>query len=812
MNQDKSTTETLVFLTKLWNSTHLKSSTKYETIFKYFTKRLLPKVEEMESAEVQKFLKQRHQPNCVSDESKAELVKLLTKSVKKQPSLDKLTICLVVASHDAFKDFFKSRLDTYCKFFEAIIKSYSQIAEDEVSEIFASIVVELYCFAKMENFKETFLKTLLVPLSTASKNVSVSDKSAVLDLLKSIFFARITSLDANWETFESELSQDQELILIDTFVAINKSNATEMTKFIVFIDEHQLEPCQDNDDEFLTQTKRLFLILNAHEVDLAPIKRQKPELFAKIAERVTSAVESSKNSMSFGEFLQTLTSFISCDAFLFEKNIYEIVTECMLKEKTALELANYEELLSIVIKIYGKDLNQFLKKLLRTIDSKLESMTLPKKRKRKLLSGSETETTPKKLKLATGELAVDRGDWSCISHIWPSSTAAQFAEIIAGLNVAQTIKVLSQINEFLVKALTTVKESSSTNVNVLFKIDFASNLLCDLFNNTRIHEQLMYKQEPIVEAATDFNQSQHLFYEILLNIEYDSRVMSSFLKLSYSFESFLMLYFYQHSIDVKSNLDTQFIGNRSSIRNEFEIIQQRIKNFGKTEEKNHLNSLMLQHRQKGQLFGVVEPTKKDDFLSILSDEKQVEFLLQKADTRSFFINSLGSKELKAFAQHLLKIDDKNLQSSALNVVANSQTLLDTFIAELFQKVDENDFESLLEASVQLPLSCSSDDNKKLIFQTLLSQKNLADNEKVVEVVEKLFKNDSYKMFFKDFSIEAVSKVFKSSSIYQAILSNAARKMNTMTLENFNWIVKSGQFEVLEVLAQVASEVRSLKLN
>lgn len=812
-NPSKTSTETIAFLAKLWNSGSLKSATKYETILKYFTKHSLPKIDEVEAAEVQRFFKLRHQPNCVSSESKSDLIKVLSKSVKKNSSLEKIATCLALISNEGFKDFFKAHLDTYCKFLETILKAFIANADDEncATETFANIVTELYCFVKIDKFKDFFVEHVLISLSEATKKVPATEKSAVLDLLKSIFFARITSSDSNLEIFESDLTQEKESILMDTFIAINKYNSTEIAKFLRFINDNQLENCDGDDDQFLSQTKRIFLLLKAHEVDLAPVKRQEPGLFEKIASRVTAAVESSKHSMNFAEFLQTLSSFISCDAFLFEKNIYEILTDCMLKEKSAPELMNYEALLSIVIKIYGKDLNQFLKKLLKTLDVKLESLTLPKKRKRKLLSGSELEATPKKIKLASGEVSVDRcGDWTYIAHIWPSATAEQFAEIVAGLNVVQTIKVLTQLNDFLVKSLKVLKDSSSISENVLFKIDFASNLLCELFSNTRIHEQLMYKQETIAKAANDFNQTQHLFYEIILNIEYNNRVMNAFLKLSSNYENFLMLYFYQHNADVKSSLELQFIGNQSNIKSEFEIIQQRIKNFGKAEEKNQLNSLIIQHQQKSQLFSVAEMSKSDDLSSILNDDKQVDFLLQKHDTRSFFINSLGKKELKQFTQYLIKLEDKELQSSALSVISQSQKLLDGFIVDLLQNVDSNNFKLLLEMFDQLLLACASDDNKMLIFETLLKHKT-ADNTQVVSVIEKLFKNDSYKMFFKDFTAQSVVQVFdgKCTKVHQSILSNAARKMNVNTLENFNWIVKNGDEELLEILAQVASEVMKL---
>ena len=801
-NQDKTADQSIEFLIKLWNSEEIKLTTKYETIYKYFIKKLLPKTDEIESNTIQKFLSQKHQPNCISLETKSELIKALNKSVKRNPSHGKITICLDLVSLESFKEFFKTRLEEYCKFLDVILKGFSALDVDENDEVFAKIAAELYCFAKIESFPKIFIKNILVSLHEALKKSSPGNKSMVLDLLKSIFFSRITSSESNLEIFQTDLASNVELILIEAFIVINKSNPSEIAKFIKM--KNLVENCED-DEKFLNRTKQVFMLLKTNEVDLAPIKRQEKELFAEIAEKVTSVVESLKDSMNFADFLSVLTSFISCDAFLFESNIYEILGDLMLKEKSGIELTNYEDLLNIVLKIYGKDLNQFLKKLLKSLDLKLESVSLFKKRKRKLLSGDESDTIPKKLKLSSGESTAVCIDWSNISHVWPNAIAEQFAEIIAGLNVAQTVKVLSQLNEFLAKSLNSLRESSTENI--LFKIDFASNLLCEIFSNTRILEQLMYKQESITKAISEFTQSLHLFYEILVNIEYNNRVMNAFLKLSCSFENFLMLYFYHHNSDAKSSLDSQFIGSETKIKTEFEVIQQRIRNFGKTEEKNHLNSLLMHHRQKSQLFKVPEASNAEDLLSILNDEKQIEFLLQKPDTRTFFISSFTSKELEKFAQYLIGLDDKPLLSSALDVISQSQITLDGILPELLKSIDESTFESQLEILNQLPLACASDDNKKMIFQTLLKQK-ITDDEKVSDVVERIFKNDSYKMIFKDFKMKEVVDAFdgKFKRIHQALLSNAARKINVETLENFNWILKNGDERLMEVLAQISSEV------
>lgn len=792
----------------MWNTDSLKSPLKYDVILNYFTKKLLLDTK-YSSSDVQRMLKLKHPPNCVSAETKKKLIRSLGNLVSTNPSVDTLTTCLEVVSNESFKDFFKAHLKVYCKLLGSMIGSCQLAGElDDTSTVFSSIIAELYCFAKLETFKELFLEHLIIPLSAAAGSAKL-DSPPVWDLLQSVFFTHLASPDTNLDVFELQLPQNKLAVLTEAFITINKSKPLEIAKFMLFLNERMFKCC-DVDVEFLSKVKQVFLLLKSHDVDLAPIKRQQPELFEELTTRINAAVETSKLSMDFADFLGTVTAFINCDAFLFEKNIFGIVTECMLRDKSGDELVNYEQLLAIVIKIYAKDLNQFLKKLLKSIEEKLETFKMPKRRKRKLVSISEV--TPKKVKLASSEVPVG---WSHIVHIWPSAMSEQFAEIIAGLNVAQSIKVWNQLNEFLVGVLNQVKESSEINENVLFKVDFASSLLCEVFSNTRLHEQLMYKPEEVAAPAREFSKTQNLFCEILLNIEYDSRVMNAFLRISSSYENFLMLYFYHHNPEVKSELTTLFIDSQTRIKNEWNIIQQRIKNFGKTEEKNHLNSLMIQQQQKVQLFGSSEAATLGDFTSIFNDDKQVEFLLQKPDTRSFFINSLDSKKLRMFAQFLLQLGDREVQAASLNIIAQSQTLLDGFITELLLCAGDDNFQATLELLQHLPLACSSDDNKKKIFGEILQRKCSEDIQPMVErVVKGIFQNDSYKAFFKDFSMQQVVKVFKGGEkfarIHKTILGNTARKLNASTMTNFDWILKNGDMALIEALAVMVNEVSHTK--
>lgn len=782
----KTTAEIIEFLTKLWHSGLLKSSTKYEIILKFFAKQCLDD-EKVGKEELLDFLKLKHPANSISNDTKRELVKKLSKLLKKNS--DFCEICLELASNESFKDFFKLHLDFYAELMELIVKSAKP-------ELLPAVISELYCFANLEQFKILFLEKLLVPLDEIFRRFSIKNDEK-FDLLGSIFFSQVATADANLEIFETELEMDQKTILYEVFIRKNKTRPEQILRLVEFVCEKNSE-----DFDFLTQIKEVFALMQLQGIDVSLVKRINLHLFEKIAIRANKAIEASK-SMDFGVFLEILASLVSSDAFLFENNIFSILVDCMFREKSESDLESYQKFVKVVVKIYGKDLSQFLKKLLKSIDEHLENFSIPKKRKRKQPS-VDFEVAKKKQKLADGEKSTD---FFVLAHVWPESTKEIFSEAVSALNVAQTINIWTQLNDFLTEALKKLKNLSTIDENVLFKIDFASALLSELFLNTRIQEQLMYKKEKIEKAIASFNSTQDLFNGVLLSIEYNSRVVNSFLDVVCSYERFLMLYFYHQNLELKNEV---FTGNSLKNKNEWQIIQQRIRNFGKIDEKNKLNLLSVLQSQKAKLFGFSSGEKFEDCLAILSDEKQVEFMLKNVDTRAIFINALESNDLKIFSQFLICEEQKEVRSLALKVIAQKSELLNKFVVELLQNDDAKGSEVKIEVLNELPLSQLSDDNKKIIFEAILEEKLRADSEKVEEIVQKLLEGENYKTILKDFAMKKIVKFFddteKFAKVHQTILNLAVRKIGPETLKSFEWILKSSDRKLISHLAQAFIEV------
>ena len=80
---------------------------------------------------------------------------------------------------------------------------------------------------------------------------------------------------------------------------------------------------------------------------------------------------------------------------------------------------------------------------------------------------------------------------------------------------------------------------------------------------------------------------------------------------------------------------------------------------------------------------------------------------------------------------------------------------------------------------------------------------------VIEVLLKLFKNDSYKNFLHDFSMKQVVKKFKNvlkfSMFYETILQTSLKRANDETSKEFEWILSNGNNELFIVFSKVISD-------
>lgn len=550
-------------------------------------------------------------------------------------------------------------------------------------------------------------------------------------------------------------------------------------------------------NKFTEKCAKLQEIFKAHEKEVTKLKGEKPEIFERLVIKIQEIVQNE----DIDELLKILPTFISNDPYIFKENVYKITVECMLREKSFGSSSDYELLLENVIKIFAKDVNQFLRKLLKAIDEKLESFSMPKKKKRK--HKRDVEVPTKKFKLVDGNSVSIIS--SNISNNWPAKAVQQFDDIISRLNVSQTLSLWKTLNDALLRMLDEIK--LEVNENLLFKLDFISTFLCQLFRCSRIHEQLVYKKLEISSAIHEFNEVQHKFYEVIFNVEYNNRIMNAFLKISYDYENFLMLYFYHYEGDC--DLDSVFLTDKSKLKSsDWKIIQQRIRNFGKSEEKNYSNLLVIQQIIKSKLFDSNVDIDKEFLTNLLTDNEQMDLLMSRREARVILVGLLNNKlHFSLFIEYLcLHVVDDEYIATILSLLSKPSSI-DGFVGEILKSSDNDKALKLLKI---LPLSTVSNENKKLILKTL---QDIASEEEfhdtIIQVLLKIFKTDSYKNLFADFSMKHIAKKFKNvskfSHVYETIFKNFLKRMNMEIMQQMKWIVESDNEELFMIFAKVLSE-------
>ncbi|CAG9805461.1 unnamed protein product [Chironomus riparius] len=810
------------FLIKSWNSSLLDTNVKYEIILRNFEKTFLNQLLTAKNYDLIKECLDLKFPQSSVSNNVIKSVLNSVKSILKDQTTESIECCTTIMLNESYKEYFKQNLTTYSKFIGSTLTSFDEIKCNKY-EIIDYIVRELHYFANLNDFSKQFRQNVLLQLYKAANKTD--NVNSMWNLIKSIFFSRSLSLneDSDDESIkifsDKEVTYEQMEVLIESFIISFKSDSLKIVKFLNHFNENVLSKYESNNDEYLIHVKMLYTILKKHDIEIAALKKLE-STFESFSLQIIDRVESSINEMNLCEYFQVLSTIIAYDPFIFVDNnmIYKLIAECMMKEKCEEDMSSYELLLSTVVKIFGKDIYQFIKKLLSAISLKLVDFEIPKKRKRKN-SIEPKGSAKKKMKLNDGCPASVESFH--ITNIWPNSIKTLFDEIFADINVNQTTKLWKYLNDCLRDIISNLKDS--IDENILFKIDFISSLICQLVTSSRIHEHLVYKSSEISDIIDDFNDVQHNFYETIIEIEYNNRIMNAFLKMSYDYENFIMMYFYHYDEEVKSELDPIFIADKSRIKSsEWKIIQQRINNFGKTEEKSYSNLLMLQHLIKGKLFKISNHDDDKDFLqTLLINKEQINLLLDQKHIRLHIFNLLNDESAVTDLIDILysKInDDKEKLSIVLSIAKNNSKMLESLTSLMLKNNDINDS---IEVIKTLPIAYMTQEIKKMIIQKLLLDTKAGTTDEncfdLIITFNKIFKNDGYKNFFKDFTlislIESLSDINTFKTVYEMIFRTSVKKMSADVLSNLEWILKeSKNNELIEILATTMCDINLSATN
>lgn len=542
--------------------------------------------------------------------------------------------------------------------------------------------------------------------------------------------------------------------------------------------------------------------------EVLALKVENPGLYSDLLQKLVDAARDPEGE--FDKIISSLTKLVTDDPSMFKDNIYQLVIECMMREKsTSCSMQNFEQFLKSVIKIFAKDATQFVKKLLDALNKKFNNFLIPKKRKRK--NKTDCDENSKKLKLTEGSIITSSIN---IINVWPQSTIILFDDIITRLNVSQVLNLWEILNRELLHTLE--KAKISLTENELFMIDFIAVFLCQIFNCCRIHEHLIYKKPEISSAIRDFNQVQHEFYEVIFNTEHNNRIMSAFLRISYDYENFLMLFFYHYDPEVKSELDSVFLTDQSRIKSsEWKIIQQRIRNFGKSEEKNYSNLRHVQQIIKSKIFDSEMEIEEDFISNLLSDNEQMDLIMRQKDARATVLGLLKEHQhFSLFVEYLCGhvVDDEDI-TVILSFLTEPESI-DLFVEEILKSDDNKKVVKLLKI---VPLSAISNEKKKMVFKKMLDATSDVElQDSLTSIFLKLLKSDAYKNVLVDFTlpkiVKKLSNLTKFATVFETMFKQNLKRFNVDMIQKFQWIISEGGEKLFQIFAKTFTEVNFRNVN
>lgn len=738
-----------------------------------------------------------------------------TNKTKKCPSKGIFESLVKVIEHGCYKKFFKGHLEKYASVIATAFDyaSNESLLETLDKEIIQRVIEDLGHYVKgariNTEFRQIFYDTIMRPLTAfvtvQERHTQQTSRSDLLNFVQQLYFIEenlelYTKLIDGKDTehlvniFETkDASKETFLVIIESFC---KAYKTVNASFLEFLFERlynpalevfSVEDCLDSTIIVLKLLKQYDIKVRKQEivdeVDMIEYLREKIE---------TICTEYYKEWTS--KVLELVVTTVSYNPLIMERRSFSVLVNCMFVTKGSPEVSDlYEKFVKTIIRMTN-DLRRgeyFVVYLIKAVREKLETYEIPKKLKRKALL-SDGKLNVKRLKGSSGdfnhiseldstlnetlqdpEITEAVTKFKEISYAWPyDATEQEFSHLMSLLTSRQMMTAWRLLCEFLKEELTSLESASE---NKLFIIDLLSCLLCQFLSNNQLAEQSHLYWDVIVERCTAMKDLLQTFGKSLLQMEHNRRLINSFLSLSYEFSSFesLLWYYCPDSIATDKTLAEQYpdlpeldLKKQSKSlfdyldHDEWKLIEQRIKNFGKFECCYNIGLIHLQKVHASLLFEGHKGFKKNWSSLVelvMTDDKMISALLNDDSVSYWFVQHLDKKQIRKVAEIMTSGSDVeqigfmrkefmevaefanmvalmvfkdvcHKTGSVLNGMDFSEVLeinvdyVTSSVSEALMKVEKNhevNHNKTINILSQLPLGNVSKDCKTIIFGLLL---------------------------------------------------------------------------------------------
>lgn len=747
--EDRSFEENLGFGVNLLQSLEFPIISKYQVLLDYFNNNVGQYRKEVQKTDphnfetrwkiVNKFLAVEFPHRAVSSSTLENLLEIIAKEaekVGKHPNSEYLNSFLTILVNNSFKHFFKFNSERYGIFVGKLLSyclklnSVKELPEDGLTTIFNDLSKNVKSANINTDFRKIFFDNVLTPLTSLSPTLAIKYRTDVLVFLQQLYFLeenleKYTTLFQTGENksedlinvFDSNTSCKENILLcLEGFFRTYK---TVPTPLIEFLFERHFNPATENfpTEICLSFIKEFFCLLQKYELKISRtdiVDEFNPVNY--VQEKLESICNDYYDKYLV-ETMEVVIAVIQYNPLLIERKAFSVLTNCMFIEKPIEAQATYETFINSIIRmtVNLKRGEYFVVYLAKAVREKFTGFKVPKRSKRK-----DNELTVKKglkkKKLDNGEaldVSVQENSndgkkivsrFEDINYAWPyTTTESEFAQLINSLTPKQSVTVWRLLTEFLSDEL---EEFEPSDENQLFKIELFTALLCQFLSNTELAENIHAFIGLIDERVQHLRDILEKFGRKILQMEHNRRLVSCFLNICYDFgfcES--MIWHYRpdscsiKAIGVTEHKELIYQDSKKQARllhsylstEEWKLIEQRVKNFGKFECIRCMNWINLQNIHVALIFGDKKLLKKQwDTLAtgIVEDGSLIPLILETESINYWFFENLNQEQMVT-ACTFIAGDEKYLDVIFKTTLLQNENFSRTLTNELLKQVFDN---------------------------------------------------------------------------------------------------------------------------
>lgn len=614
-DEEKEYTARLEFGIKVWQSVDFVYINKYEVICKWLAQSLslantnngtLPIVQ------LQQLFGLRAQPGLVSVKTKTKLIKTLLKRIQKlgkdETTIAHSQLLQSLINFELVQDALRADYDLIMISYGTLFECYERQLSSQTrhADFILPLLQHLRDYVQRAQHHERLLKAYtegaLEPLC-----------KLLLQLREYSFccFEQIAALEQQL-TMELDVGQEKEriseqplhvrLLLLEATLFNYRLDPDRLMEFFRFA--FNSKPEEIPLEQPLAVPTHALESLRKHNINLQFQLKDGMTATQFVAGKLFQLVQQYKDD-HLAEVLMMLCAALRLNPLLIEPHVYQITVWMLTKPKSNdLELCLYSDYLVQLLDMFRRlsRAERFVMQLLKFLREWLGQyeLQLPSSdgKRRRLSQEKEQVVSPVKniyMELlfkphqSVSSVATDR-----LAQSWPSHTAgAAFTRLISHLMAKPSIVIwkmlLHTFSELLEEKTSVVLPS-----NLSFAIELQVALLSQYLLGTRLTEQVQQHQAEVEQGRHHTAQVLQQFGRHLLAREHNRSTMNAFLECVDRATSFeLLLTYYWPDGLAKSEQELQ-LPYKFLPSDEWELIQQRVHNFGKSTCRQRLQRLELQ--------------------------------------------------------------------------------------------------------------------------------------------------------------------------------------------------------------------------